>query len=129
MGQEQERRDFIRVPFKTATTVRIPDRTLWSSSTLDLSMNGIRIATEEAIPLPGTPCEIEMVLSEDDPAVIIEARGSIVRSAPGTLAVHFSEVDFDSYLHLRQLIMNNADDPDQAEQQIRHHWGIRKPGR
>ena len=129
MGQDEERREFIRVPFKTATSVRTADRTLWSSNTLDLSMNGIRIETRELPPPQGTVCEIEMVLSEDDPPVIIEARGAVVRSAPGTLALHFSEVDFDSYLHLRQLILLNADDADQAEQQIRRHWGIRRPAR
>jgi hypothetical protein len=89
-------------------------------------MNGIRIGTQGDIPPPGTACEVKMVLSEGDPAVIIEARGSIVRSAPGTVAVHFDEVDLDSYLHLRELVMNNAKDPEQAEQQIRSHWGIRK---
>jgi hypothetical protein len=129
MGQEEERRDFMRVPFQTATTVRTQDRTLWSSNTLDLSMNGIRIGTDEAPPPPGTLCEIEVVLSEDDPPVIIEARGTVVRSAPGTLAVRFDEVDFDSYLHLRQIVMHNADDPDRAEQQLRQHWGIRRPAR
>ena len=129
MENESERRDFVRVPFKTATTVRTHDRTIWSSNTLDLSMNGIRILTRDTVPAPGTVCEIEMVLSESEPAVIIEARGAVVRSAPGTLAVHFSEVDFDSYLHLRQLILYNADDPEKAERQIRSHWGIRKPAR
>lgn len=127
MEEDQDRRDFIRVPFTTATSVRTADRTIWSSSTLDLSMNGIRIETRESVPLPGTACEIEIVLSERDPTVIIEARGTVVRSAPATLAVQFSEVDFDSYLHLRQIILNNAQDPERAEQQMRAHRGIRKP--
>jgi hypothetical protein len=129
MNAGSERREFVRVPFRTATSVRTEERTFWASSTLDLSMNGIRIATQEKAPAPGTACEIEMVLSEGEPPVIIEARGTVIRSDPGTLAMHFTEVDLDSYRHLREIITNNADDPEKAEQQIRSHWGIRKPSR
>jgi len=121
----EEKRAFVRVAFKMDTSVRTRDRTIWSSNTLDISMNGIRLATTETVPAEGTLCEIEIVLAESPDPVIIEARGSIVRSATGTLAVHFSEIDIDSYDHLQQLILNNAKDPDRAEQEFRAHWGIR----
>jgi hypothetical protein len=125
--QPEEKREFVRVPFKMGTTVRTRDRTIWSSNTLDISMNGLRIATSETVPPEGTLCEIEIVLAELPAPVIIEARGTIVRSAAGTLAVHFSEIDIDSYEHLQQLILNNAKDPERAEQEFSTHWGIRKP--
>jgi hypothetical protein len=124
---EDEKRAFVRVPFRMETSVRTKDRTIWSSSTLDISMNGLRVATAETPPPEGTTCEIEIVLAEAPEPVIIEARGSIVRSVAGTLAVHFTEVDLDSYEHLQQLILNNSGDPDKAEQEFRKHWGIRKP--
>ena len=123
--QPEEKREFVRVPFKMDTAVRTVDRTIWSSTALDISMNGIRVATTETVPPEGTLCEIEIVLAESPAPVIIEARGSIVRSAVGTLAVHFSEIDIDSYDHLQQLILNNSGDPEQAEHEIRSHWGIR----
>lgn len=126
MTGESDRREFIRVPFRSETAVRTADRTIRASSTLDLSMNGIRIMTGEPVPREGTKCGIEIALSGSDPVVVIEARGEVVRSEPGTLAVHFTEVDLDSYLHLRQLILNNANDPEKAEQEFRSHWGIRK---
>jgi hypothetical protein len=90
-------------------------------------MNGILLETPEAAPPEGTLCEIEIVVSETPAPVIIEARGSLVRSKAGTLAMHFSEIDIDSYDHLQQLILNNAKDPDRAEQEFSAHWGIRKP--
>jgi len=122
-----EKREFVRVPFMIGTTVRTKDRTIWSSNTLDVSMNGLRVATTEMVPPEGSFCEVEIVLAEAPEPVIIEARGSIVRSVPGTLAVHFSEIDIDSYEHLQQLILNNSEDPEKAEQEFRSHWGIRKP--
>jgi len=125
MKPENEKREFVRVPVRMGTTVRTSDRTIWSSNTLDISMNGLRVATTETVPPEGTFCEVEIVLAEAPDPVIIETRGSIVRSEPGTLAVHFSEVDVDSYEHLRQLILNNSEDPERAEKEFGAHWGIR----
>jgi len=122
---DNEKREFMRVPFRIGTTVRTSDRTIWSSNTLDISMNGLRVASTEIVPPEGTFCEVEIVLAEAPEPVIIEARGSIVRSQPGTLAVHFAEVDVDSYEHLRQLILNNSEDPERAEKEFGTHWGIR----
>ena len=122
-----ERREFTRVPFKTSIAVRTPDRTIWSSNTADVSLTGLRIFTSEPPPQLDTPCEIEIVLSENNEPVIIEARGTIVRSEPGTIAVHVTEIDLDSYTHLTQIILNNAENLEQAEQEISSHRGIRKP--
>ena len=127
MKPEKEKREFVRVPFVIGTTVRTSDRTIWSSNTLDVSMSGLRFETTETVPREGTFCEVEIVLVEAPEPVIIEARGSIVRSKPGTVAVQFSEVDVDSYEHLRQLILNNSEDPERAEQEFLSHRGIRKP--
>jgi len=121
----EEKREFIRVPFKMNTVVRARDRTIRSSETLDISMNGLRVATAETVPPEGTFCEIEIVLAESPSPVIIETRGSIVRSEPGIMAVHFTEVDVDSYEHLQQLILNNTEDPERAETEFGAHWGIR----
>jgi hypothetical protein len=123
--QKNEKRGFVRVPFSIGTTIRTSGRTIWSSNTLDVSMNGLRVATTENVPPEGTFCEVEIVLAEAPDPVIIEARGSIVRSQPGTLAVHFSEVDIDSYEHLRLIILNNSENPEEAEKEFDAHWGIR----
>jgi PilZ domain len=125
--QPEEKREFVRVPFQMDTAIRTRDRTIWSSNTLDISMNGLRIATAETAPSEGTLCEIEIVLAKSPPPVIIKARGTVVRSEVGTLAVHISEIDIDSYEHLQQLILNNTKDPERAEQEFSTHWGIRKP--
>jgi hypothetical protein len=123
--RDHDRRQFQRVPFRAEVTVRAAGRTLRSGSTLDLSMNGILLEAAEAPPAEGTPCDIAITLTGSDPLVTISARGFIVRSGPGTLAARLSEVDLDSYQHLRQLILHNAADPDQAERELSDHQGIR----
>jgi hypothetical protein len=124
-----DRREFRRVPFRAETTVRTRDRTIRSSSTLDISMNGLRISIQGPAPPAGTPCEITVMLSGGQPAAAIEARGSIVRSEHDTLAVHLTEIDLDSYQHLRQIVLNNAVDPERAEREIAEHQGIRSSRR
>jgi hypothetical protein len=65
------------------------------------------------------------MLSSFESKLLIEADGKIIRSEPSSLAVEFTRLDLDSYHHLRQLILNNTDDPEKAEQEFSSHWGIR----
>ncbi len=107
--------------------VRAQGRSIRSQEGIDISMSGIRLSTREAIPPAETPCQVTIVLGGSENPVIIEAKGKMVRSQEGSLAVEFTELDLDSYHHLQQLIVNNADDPERAEQEFAAHWGIRKP--
>ena len=125
--QPMEKRGFIRVPFKTSVEVRVQGHVIRSHDDLNISMSGIHLCTSEAIPPVGTPCEVTITLGKFEEPVIIEAKGKTIRSEIGSLAVEFSELELDSYLHLQQLIINNADDPKQAEQEFHAHWGIRIP--
>lgn len=127
MTSEQERREFVRVPFRTTMIVRTAERTIRSTSSLDISLTGLRVAVSGQVPAVGALCEVEIVLADADPPVVIEARGAIVRADAGLMAVHFTEVDLDGFDHLRRLILYNADDPERAEQEFDAHWGIRPP--
>ena len=127
--QPQEKREFLRVPFTTEVEVRTDDRTFGSSSGINISLNGLRLATEQPAPEEGSPCSVKIILRAFEHEVIIEAHGRVARSGQGTLAVEFIDLDLDSYLHLRQLIISNADDPERAEQEFDTHWGIRRTRR
>ena len=39
-------------------------------------------------------------------------RGEVVRVDPGGLALHFTEIDADSFYHLKNIIYYNSKDPD-----------------
>jgi hypothetical protein len=125
--QPQEKREFLRVPFTTEVEVRTADRTFGSSSGINISLNGLKLATAQPVPEEGSPCSAKIILRAFEHQVIIEAHGRIARSGQGTLAVEFMDLDLDSYLHLRQLIICNADDSGRAEQEFDAHWGIRRP--
>ena len=124
--QPVDKRSFIRIPFKTEAEVFVDKRVIRSDQGIDVSMKGLRLVTDELVE-PGTLCRAVIRLQGEIPPVIIEASGTIVRSAPGSLAVEFIELDFDSYQHLRRLILLNADNPEKAEAEFIAHWGIRNP--
>jgi hypothetical protein len=125
--QEKEKRDFMRVPFNTEVEIHIGDRTIQSESGINISMRGLRASTGDKAPAAGAVCSARIILNASGDRTIIQADGRIVRSEEGSVAMEFTGLDIDSYHHLRQLIINNADDPEQAEQEFLHHWGIRKP--
>jgi len=124
-----ERREFVRVPFNTKAEAHTGGQVIRSSGAIDLSMSGLRMATGDAVPAPDTPCRINIILQALASRLVVEARGKIVRAEPGTLAVEFIEIDVDSYNHLRQIILNNTDQPEKAEQEFASHLGIKRQSR
>ena len=125
--QPQEKREFLRVSFTTEVEVRTDDRTFGSSSGINISLNGLKLATDQPVPEEGSPCSVKIMLRAFEHQVVIETHGRVARSGQGTLAVEFIDLDLDSYHHLRQLIISNADDPGRAEREFDAHWGIRRP--
>jgi hypothetical protein len=129
--QHDERRGFVRVPFNTEVVIVAGDWSLRTGNGIDISMSGLHLSgldrTDSGKPLPGTACSTSIHLQASGHRALIEADGRIIRSGPDELAVEFIEIELDGYQHLRQLILNNADDPDRAEQQFNEHWGIRRP--
>jgi hypothetical protein len=127
IGRKDDRRGFVRVPFNTEVEVETQGTVIRSREEINLSMSGIRLNTNETIPAPGVACRVKIILQASDNRVSLGANGKVVRSAPGSLAVEFSELDLDSYHHLKNLILNNTDEPEKAEREFTSHWGIRPP--
>jgi hypothetical protein len=129
-NQHDERRGFVRVPFNTEVVLTAGDWSLRVGSGIDISMSGLHLTgldrTDAGRPLPGTSCRASIHLQAAGHRALIEAEGRIIRSGPGELALEFIEIELDGYQHLRQLILNNTDDPDRAEKQFNEHPGIRR---
>ncbi len=122
---ESERRSFIRVPFSTKVEAEIGGSVIRSQGRVNVSMSGIRIAADDASFAPDTPCAVKIILSASDSNIIIEAKGSVIRCDPESVSIKFTELDIDSYQHLRQLILYNTENPEKAEKEFHRHNGIR----
>ncbi len=124
---EKERRDFVRVPFKTEVSVRTADRTLWANRTLDMSLKGSRIATAEQPSAEETACEIKIVLSDASPLQSSKVGDAMSVRRPASSPSARPSSTSTAMTTLRNIIRNNAADPDRAEREFDAHRGIRKP--
>lgn len=125
MTDYNKKREFLRVDTKFNVTMEIEGKTVQSGHTRDLSMKGLRVLCEERYPV-GTNCRILIHLGDPDSGPKVEVRGTIVREHPDGLGIQFSELDVDSYHHLKNMIIHNAEETEKAEQEIHDHVGLKR---
>jgi PilZ domain len=120
-----ERREFIRIPFDMEVTIEVEGMVLQANKGINISMGGLHLSAVDAKLTPGALCSIVIMLNTVERGPTLEAEGKVIRSGPGGLAIEFTELELDSYHHLRQLVLLNTAEPDKAEQEFDAHWGIR----
>lgn len=115
METNQRRRT--RVRFSTSATLRAGKQTLAALSTRDVSLKGLYVQTGERLPL-GTEVEVLLELGGSTSSLSLKMKGRVARVEPGGLGVEFSEVDLDSFFHLRNLLSYNSEDPSAIEAEL-----------
>jgi hypothetical protein len=116
---DEERRRRTRVVFTTEVELTCGDRTVKSSQSRNVSMTGIFICTDQRLE-PGSRCQITVRLQGASSDLRLTAEGRVARVADDGLAVEFTSLDLDSYVHLRNLIVYNAEDPDGILEEVSH---------
>ncbi len=116
---EDERRRRTRVVFTTEVELASGDLTVKSTRSRDVSMTGIFIYTDQHLE-PGAACQITIRLLGASSDLRLTAEGRVVRVTDDGLAVEFTSLDLDSYVHLRNLIVYNAEDPDGILEEVSH---------
>lgn len=116
MGDEKRKRT--RVHFETQVVLKtdVSEITAGANSS-DISMKGMFVSTDEKIPV-GTPCDIEIVLSGTTSRLALNIEGAVARQDKDGLGITFNSMDVDSYLHLKNIVMYNAQDPDAVEEEM-----------
>ncbi len=126
-SRSQEQREFLRVPFATEVEIRTGDCSYSSKNAINVSLRGLCFSVKGTRPAQGSTCSVKIYLGAGAAREVIEAKGWVVRSDEGTVAIEYTEIDLESYYHLQRLIIQNADDPEQAEKEFCAHWGILRP--
>lgn len=125
MGDIREQREFTRIHSDLTAELIQGERAAVACHLEDLSMNGALFAVHGEVD-DGKPCTVELILSGAEPPVRIAAKGSVSRLEANMVAVSFEEVDEESFIHLRKLVLVNADDPSQVEDELNSSIGIRR---
>lgn len=105
------KRHFSRVPFQAEANLR------WNKETQkgkveNLSLKGMLLKTDmPQIPV-GDSVDVEILLSGSSSRVSIGIQGKVVRKEPEGLAIFFTSMHLDSFVHLKNVISFNLGDED-----------------
>lgn len=112
-----EKRNTIRVPFHVRSIVKYKDNIL-EGDVVNLSTGGMLLNTGETIPV-GETVQVSIYLYGSSSQLSLTITGKIVRGSRKGLAVRFTELDLDSFIHLRNIISRNAVDDEKIIKEFR----------
>jgi hypothetical protein len=119
-------REFTRVRTSIPVDCVCADGSPHSGSTKDVSLNGCFIPSDSP-PAEGTTCTATLYIDGRDGVIRVGANAEVISHRQGGFALHFHELlELDSYEHLRNLVLYNAEDPNQAECEFDSHLGLKR---
>ncbi len=112
-GMCMEKRQFKRVVFRTEAIVHYGDKTFTGEVT-DLSLRGMFVRLPLDIPL-GQAVKAKILLSGSTSELSIQVDGIVVRhQGENGIGIEFHEMDADSFVHLRNVVIYNSGDAAQV---------------
>jgi hypothetical protein len=115
---DEERRRKTRVQFTTQVVVKTEESEIVTeANSEDISIKGIFVNTEQKIPA-GTSCDVEILLMGTSTRLVLDIKGVITRQDETGLGIVFDSMDLDSYIHLKNIILYNAPDPEDMEREM-----------
>ncbi|MGD8563017.1 MAG: PilZ domain-containing protein [Desulfarculaceae bacterium] len=112
------RRQRTRVNFHTVAQVQAQGVNADGLQTEDLSLKGVFLVGDLALS-SGQHCDVSIrLMAEGSDTPTLRMQGKVIRSTPEGTAIEFTSLDPETYVHLRNLVLLNADDPDSAEEEL-----------
>ena len=120
-----EKREFSRVPIHIAATIKSNGKEIATDATDDISMKGLSVHCEEILEM-GASCDVILTLKNGENPVEVKVKGMVARCMDSGMAIQFTELDLESYDHLHNMVILNAEDPGQIEKEFKEHVGLKK---
>jgi hypothetical protein len=112
------KRKFSRIDFKIVATIKHgPKRFIGGIS--DLSLGGVFLATDQQLPV-GEVADILIAL-DDQPENSLAMTGTVARVTEEGIAFNFDKIEFDSYIHLKNLVALNSGDEGKIQDELFGH--------
>jgi hypothetical protein len=109
-GDRMEKRKHQRVPFQAEAVARGKDLTV-SGKIDNLSMKGLFL-NAAAADFGTDPLQVTILLSGSSSKLSIELRGRVVRIVDTGMAIEFMDMDLDSFILLKNVVLYNSEDAD-----------------
>ncbi|OPY14193.1 MAG: PilZ domain protein [Syntrophus sp. PtaB.Bin001] len=103
-----EKRQFSRILFDCDVSLRVGDSAI-KGQLENLSLQGALLQTVHPFNLQDM-VNIRLQLSGDPDPLVLEFQGTVVRCEEGKAAVHFTAMDPDSFVHLKNIMAYNQGD-------------------
>ncbi|MBI5558605.1 MAG: PilZ domain-containing protein [Deltaproteobacteria bacterium] len=116
MAHEEKRKN-TRVFFHTTASVRFAEDFFDQLEIRDLSLKGVYV---EGVlgHRSGEHCDIALFLSGTSSEVKLSMTGEVIRTDGRGAGIRFSEIDIDTFFHLKNIVYYNAADPDKLERDM-----------
>lgn len=111
------RRRYTRVSPQIPATVTGEDGETRSGVLQNISWNGLCLMLDAPLPRL-SQCKFEIALDQNAAGPTIRGTGSVVRSLDSGVAIQISQIDFESYGYLRNLLTLNSETPSNVEEEI-----------
>lgn len=114
-SQEQERRQYQRIPFIAEVLVNHDGQT-WSCKLLDISLKGLLLEPPSDIPVNmDDSYGVELVLGED---ATIKMEAKISHAENAHWGLEWDNIDLEGLTHLRRLLELNMSNPDEINREL-----------
>jgi hypothetical protein len=126
MKNEGNKREFTRVPIQLDVELSSPQPANDACQVKDVSLKGIYLLCDNPLPI-GSDCRVALLLGGGETPIRIEVGGKVARADTGGMGLEITEiVGVDSFEHLQNLVLYNASDTEQVEQEFHDHIGIKR---
>jgi hypothetical protein len=106
-----------RVPFQTIIGLDFPNQSHAECESQDLSLKGVFVHGVTGHQ-PGEKCLVSLRLAGSASRITLEMQGTVVRTEKAGLALHFDEMDLDTFSHLKNILYYNSENPDTLDEEF-----------
>ncbi|MBA3003810.1 MAG: PilZ domain-containing protein [Desulfurivibrio sp.] len=106
-----------RVPFEVIISLDFPDQSHAECKTTDLSLRGVFVLDVTGHTV-GENCLVSLRLVGSTSHLSLTMKGTVVRVEEDGLALHFYEMDLDSFFHLKNILYYNSENPDALDEEL-----------
>ncbi|MBN2077732.1 MAG: PilZ domain-containing protein [Spirochaetes bacterium] len=103
-----EKRNTVRVPFHVRAIVKYEGKEM-EGEVENLSTGGMLFTTTDGIPVDAA-VTMSIILYGSSSHLALNCAGRVVRRTDRGVAIRFTELDIDSFIHLRNIVSRNAYD-------------------
>ena len=115
----ENKRNFTRVNFDTRGELKYKNKTI-SAEIKNLSLKGAFFVTAETIPINDQNGKHpSLVGSTSD--LSVSAKGKVVRVEESGIGVNITEINVDSFIHLKNIIQYNSGDPEKTVEEFQNY--------